>query len=557
MASKLYVGGLSYSTTSETLREYFAQCGTVESASVITDKFSGQSRGFGFVEMSNAEEAQRAIADLNGKDLDGRKLTVNLSNPRPAGGCRRRRAGPAGRASRAAAAAAATAPSTACRRPRSRSAGSARSAVSPIGSGRGGESTAPLPFQGEAQPGRARRRREGGRTRAGRAAGTRTSEALTRGGDMTGAAVAINASVVGRNPTGLGLYAINLVQRLDRMRQDFELFTSSPGAFAPIRAPVRRLWPLVRPEHGLGGHAARLAWTQVALRLRAREARVLLNTVPEGPIGGAPDQVTVVHDLLPLFFPEEYPRQQHYFRYLVPRVLRCSRVVVADSESTRQEVMRRYALPAAQVRVVYPGFDPERFHWGRRSPPASGIPYLLYVGNLLPHKNLLRLVEAFAAVRRWSPCRLVIRGAGRPPTRGPSRRGSRPSACPMRLTSCRTPAAMPSAQLYARAACLVYPSLAEGFGLPILEAMASGTPVVTSNVSSLPEVAGGAALVVDPYDAAALAEAIGLVLTRPALRAELRERGLARARQFSWDQTAAEISRLIDLALTGDGAAPP
>jgi cold-inducible RNA-binding protein len=86
MAAKLYVGGLSYSTTSETLREYFAQCGTVESASVVTDKFSGQSRGFGFVEMSTAEEAQRAISELNGKELDGRKLTVNVSNPRPAGG---------------------------------------------------------------------------------------------------------------------------------------------------------------------------------------------------------------------------------------------------------------------------------------------------------------------------------------------------------------------------------------------------------------------------------------------------------------------------------------
>ena len=80
MASKLYVGGLSYSTTSETLREYFAQCGTVESAAVITDKFSGQSRGFGFVEMATAEEAQRAISELNGKDLDGRKLTVNLKS---------------------------------------------------------------------------------------------------------------------------------------------------------------------------------------------------------------------------------------------------------------------------------------------------------------------------------------------------------------------------------------------------------------------------------------------------------------------------------------------
>ncbi len=86
MSAKLYVGGLSYSTTSETLREYFAQCGTVESAAVITDRFSGQSRGFGFIEMATTEEAQRAISQLNGTDLDGRKITVNMSNPRPAGG---------------------------------------------------------------------------------------------------------------------------------------------------------------------------------------------------------------------------------------------------------------------------------------------------------------------------------------------------------------------------------------------------------------------------------------------------------------------------------------
>src|SRR6266852_2791619 len=97
MASKLYVGGLSYSTTSETLREYFAQCGTVESAAVITDKFSGQSRGFGFVEMTTAEEAQRAISELNGKDLDGRKLTVNLSTPKaPGSGGGRGPGGPRG-----------------------------------------------------------------------------------------------------------------------------------------------------------------------------------------------------------------------------------------------------------------------------------------------------------------------------------------------------------------------------------------------------------------------------------------------------------------------------
>lgn len=84
MAAKLYVGGLSYSTTTEGLREFFAQCGTVESATVITDKFSGQSKGFGFVEMSTTEEAQQAIAQLNGRELDGRRLVVNTANPQGA-----------------------------------------------------------------------------------------------------------------------------------------------------------------------------------------------------------------------------------------------------------------------------------------------------------------------------------------------------------------------------------------------------------------------------------------------------------------------------------------
>jgi RNA recognition motif-containing protein len=81
MAAKLYVGGLSYSTTSEGLREFFSQCGTVQSATVITDRFSGQSRGFGFVEMNSAEEAQKAIGQLNGRELDGRRLSVEISNP--------------------------------------------------------------------------------------------------------------------------------------------------------------------------------------------------------------------------------------------------------------------------------------------------------------------------------------------------------------------------------------------------------------------------------------------------------------------------------------------
>src|SRR5262245_39558463 len=108
---------------------------------------------------------------------------------------------------------------------------------------------------------------------------------------MRSADVAVNASVVGGSPTGLGLYTINLVQELDRLRTGLEVYTSAPAAFGALRAQLRPIAPLGRPEHGLRGHAARLVWTQIVLRARARGARVLLNTVPEGPLGGHPGQV--------------------------------------------------------------------------------------------------------------------------------------------------------------------------------------------------------------------------------------------------------------------------
>ncbi len=138
----------------------------------------------------------------------------------------------------------------------------------------------------------------------------------------------------------------------------------------------------------------RLIWVQTALRLRAWASGVgvLLNTVPEALLGSwmpgsRLPQVTVVHDLLPLFFPVEYPRQHYYFRSLVPRVLRRSRVVVADSESTGRDVIRSYGIAPEKVRVIYPGYDPLVFavNGVLRAPASSEDSYLLDVGNLLPH----------------------------------------------------------------------------------------------------------------------------------------------------------------------------
>lgn len=363
----------------------------------------------------------------------------------------------------------------------------------------------------------------------------------------------INASIVGENPTGLGIYSIKVIQELDQLRSDFCAYTSAPEAFPGLRAPILAAPAAVRPGRGARGHLARLLWLQSVLRLRANASRLrlLLNTVPEGILGSSIPQITVVHDLLPLAFPPEYPRQQHYFRHFVPRILRASRLVVTDSEYTRRRVIDRYGLLPGKVRVTYPGYNPDVYHPNGSTPGvlSGDDQYVLYVGNLLPHKNILGLLDAVAILRRRRPVRLVIRGEGRPAyvravharveTLGLERVVS--------FLGYTTEKAM--RELYTGAACVVLPSLGEGFGLPVLEAMACATPVVTAAVSSLPEVAGDAALMVNPHDSLEVAEAMFRILTDPDLAGDLRERGLRRAGEFTWHRTGEGISRLLDETL--------
>ena len=373
--------------------------------------------------------------------------------------------------------------------------------------------------------------------------------------------VGINASIIGESPTGLGLYAINLIRALDTLRDGLRVYTSSPQALGRLRARILPATPLTRPERGLRGHFMRLIWVQTALRVRARAAGIeaLLNMVPEAILGSPIPQVTVVHDLLPLFFPAEYPRQQYYFRSLVPRVLRSSRVLVADSESTRRDITQSYGIAPDKIRVVYPGYDPDTYSANGSDRPLRSREgsYLLYVGNLLPHKNLLSLLDALAILRRRRRARLIIRGDGQPAYARAVRERVETLGLGDLVSFQGYAAEGALRDLYAGAVCLVLPSLREGFGLPVLEAMACGTPVITSSSSSLPEVGGDAALRVDPHDAIDLADAMYRVLTDADLRDDLRERGLKWVRAFSWRRTAEQISRLLDEVRAGTGGVTP
>ncbi len=268
--------------------------------------------------------------------------------------------------------------------------------------------------------------------------------------------------------------------------------------------------------------------------------------------------VLTVHDLALLRLPELGTRA---LRHLVGRARQttaAARRVIAVSESTARDLRELLSVPADKIRVVYSGCAPQF----RPLAPADcaaalrryGIspPYVLHVGTLEPRKNLVRLLSAYrragATLADWPALVLVGEpGWGTDAVRKAIAHlglGDR-----VRLTGAVAGADLPA--LYSAAEAFVYPSLYEGFGLPPLEAMACGVPVITSEVASLPEVVGDAALRIDPRDEAALADALTRVLTDAALRASLRARGPARAQHFTWERCARATLAVYEEALGG------
>jgi len=363
--------------------------------------------------------------------------------------------------------------------------------------------------------------------------------------------IAINAAIVGERPTGLGVFALGVIEALAALGERLTVLTSRPDLVTAPNVDVQPAPVGVRPERGALGHVARLLWVQSGLRARVRALRpsLLLNLMPEGVLWPAVPQITTVLDLLPLHYPDEYPRQQYYFRHYVPAVLGHSSEIIVISESTRRDLLERFPrVPHDRVHVAIPGYDAARF-----SPDGPSTmpdePYALYVGNVMPHKNLPMLIAAFAAARARLPMRLVLRGSGRAPHVAAVRAAIEAHGLAGAVDWQPYAEADTLPALYRGARVLLLPSLYEGFGLTALEAMACGTPVITSNVSSLPEVVGDAALLIDPHDPGTLADALTRIMTDDALAKSLRARGLARAGLFSWERTGRAVQGAITRAL--------
>jgi glycosyltransferase involved in cell wall biosynthesis len=261
--------------------------------------------------------------------------------------------------------------------------------------------------------------------------------------------------------------------------------------------------------------------------------------------------VVTIHDCIHLRFPQYLPNRMAYAyarTFLWAATHQADRIITV-SEASKRDILEYFHVPPERIEVIYNGID-ERF-W--TPPPEDAIervreryqltdPFILYTGNIKPHKNLERLIDAFHQLRREGLDQVKLLIIGDEISKYATlRRAVHRHKLHKHV---RFHGFVPDdtlAVLYRLAAAFVFPSLYEGFGLPPLEAMASGTPVVTSNVSSLPEVVGDAALLIDPHDVDAIAGAIRMVLTDAALRDDLRARGFRRAREFSWERSVARV----------------
>ncbi len=362
--------------------------------------------------------------------------------------------------------------------------------------------------------------------------------------------------------TGTETYSLYLIRSLlaQRTAHQFRLYFNQspppglfPGTADQCVIPFARLWTHVR----------------LSREMLSAPPDVLLVPSHVLPLIHPQRSVVTVHDLGYLYYPEAHTLFQNlYLRWSTRFNARSATRVLADSRATRKDLFRHFRIPEERVVVVYPGRDEalEPVHDREileavQSRYGLSEPYFLYVGTLHPRKNLVRLVDAFAE--------LTVRLQGLPASAGVGVAGG--GATPklvlaggkgwlyreifdrvrrLGLEDCvRFTGYVPDSDLAALlsgALAFAFPSLYEGFGFPVLEAMACGTPVICSNVSSLPEVAGDAALQVDPQDTEGWAAAMHQMLTDEGLRGKLVERGLKQVQNFSWQRCASQVLEVLE-----------
>ncbi|MEX2246427.1 MAG: glycosyltransferase family 1 protein [Dehalococcoidia bacterium] len=367
--------------------------------------------------------------------------------------------------------------------------------------------------------------------------------------------IAIDATSVPTRPAGSGVYAIELVRALagrDDRRDGYAVFTR--GSWFDDAVAGRKNWRIERVA--AGSRSARLLWEQARLPVALRSLGIDVlhsthHTLPVLPV--RTKRVVTVHDVTFFRLPERYtPARRLYMQTLTRTASRAADAIIVPSQTVRDDAIAALGIPASRVHVVYEAAAAQYRPLDRDDAETVAhrygldAPYILSVGSIEPGKNRARLIRAMRALRdegidhtlavvgqkawHYEEEFALVRDLGmrdRVVYLDYVRAGDLPA-------------------LYNAAAVFAFPSLYEGFGLPVLEAMACGVPVLTSNLSATAEIAGDAALLVDPTSVEQIREGLRQLLTTAILRHDLRRRGLERAAQFSWARAADETHAVYE-----------
>lgn len=363
--------------------------------------------------------------------------------------------------------------------------------------------------------------------------------------------IAVDASPAAKQPrTGTEFYTLHLIlamARLDSVNEYTlwlndslpEEFADLPSNFIPQLLPQSRLW----------------AQTRLARELRRQKPDVFFSPANVIPFLHPPVCVNTIHDVAFHYFPECYSPVARWYLELTTRyALRAAEKVIAVSQATKDDLVQVYGADTALIEVIHSGLTITDPMLPTPDQVASTLeryditsPYLLFLGRLETKKNLARIVQAFLKLKeRGIPHQLVLGGS---PGVGFEEVARLVNASPYGTEVVFTGyVGAEKADLFAGAAAFVFPSLYEGFGFPVLEAAAYGVPVITSRTSALAEVAGDAALLVDPMNVEEIAGAISTLVHDRELRSQMVERGHQRVREFDWDATAARVLEVLELA---------
>jgi len=345
---------------------------------------------------------------------------------------------------------------------------------------------------------------------------------------------------------GIGTYVRNLVRHLARLDHETTYFLlCDHGDESTLRDLAENFVPIVETSRGysVGEHVT------IPRQLKRLGADLFHSPHYVLPLLNRTPSVVTIHDCIHLLFPQYLPNRMaiHYARFMLRQAVRRSTIVLTVSEASRADILRFYPeTDPERVRVVPNAIDdailtePSQEEMARvKERYQIQGRFILYAGNIRPHKNLDRLIQAFGQLKPragFEDVKLIIIG-DEIQRYGSLRRHVETSGVRQDVRFFGFVPDSTLASLYRLADVFAFPSLYEGFGLPPLEAMACGTPVVTSRLSSLPEVVDEAALLVDPYDVAEIADSLERLLTDDELRQSLIERGRARASHFSWDRS--------------------